>query len=197
MIASNLACSIDLRLRFRNLPHSVEQITCHLLTHYFSVLSQNSPKKVPQSFICMFVDSSATLTCFGGFLVEEVRLFLTIHHSGPLMTRSMRERESGRCEVWTLPRAQISVSLQVNEVWMSGTNGSSWHRSPNTESMWRNSDIPTEHVTHSAPEKSIITFPGQKWKYCATFGLLPLPLLPQVNDPSLQVKCKLRYTKES
>lgn len=180
MIASNLACSIDLRLRFCNLPHSVEQITCHLLTHYFSILLQNSPKKVPQSFICMFVDSSATLTCFGGFLVEEVRLFLTIHHSGPLMARSFPERgqREREWEMWSLdtPRAQISVSLQVNEVWMSGTNGSSWHRSPNTERMWRNSDVPTEHVTHSAPQKIIITFPGQKMKVLRYFWTPATPI---------------------
>lgn len=72
IIASNLACSINLWLRFLNLPHSVEQITCHLVTHYFSILLQNSPKKVSHSFICMFVYSNTALhiTCFGVFLVE-------------------------------------------------------------------------------------------------------------------------------
>lgn len=126
IIASNLAYSINLWLRFLNLPHSVEQITCHLVTHYFSILLQNSPKKVSHSFICMFVYSNCTPhNVFWGFFGRmEVRLFLTINHSGPLMTRSFPERGQ-REQVGDVKsghsKSQISVIVQVNEFWMSGT----------------------------------------------------------------------------
>lgn len=65
----------------------------------FSILLENSPKKVSHFFICMFVSSRTALhlTCFGvlwGFFFGrmEVRLFFTINHSGPLMPRSFPER---------------------------------------------------------------------------------------------------------
>lgn len=81
---------------------------------------------------------------------------------------------------------------------MSDTEySSSWVQLEQTpkpkENVWGNLEVLTEHVTHSAPQKH--NFPGKN--LCAVFGFMPLPLLPQVNDRSLQVKCKLCYTKES
>lgn len=98
----------------------------------------------------------------GSFGRMEVRLFFTINHSGPLVTRSFPERGQREWKMRSLdtPEAQTSVNVQVNEFWVSGTKssvpGCSWHRPQNSKRMWGNSEILTEHVTHSAlpPKKT-------------------------------------------
>lgn len=62
--------------------------------------------------------------------------------------------------MWRLdtPQAQTSGNVQVKEFWMSVSEYfSPWmqlEQTPQTkENVWGNSEVPTEHVTHSAQRK--------------------------------------------
>ena len=164
---------VNLRLRCHHLPH----LTVLFVHPAFLSPLVKPPKKIPHSFLCMHVYSKTVfqIACFGFvsfffffFCGMEVRLFLAINHSGPLMTRSFPEKG---------PRERVGIMMSghpkspdISECsdkrilfvkhWVfqfldtAGIDDPSPPKEKKQKkNVWGNLEVPTEHVTHSTPQK--------------------------------------------